>query len=92
MQDKFCIHCYVSGLVQGVWYRASTQKEAQRLGLTGWVRNLSDGRVEVLACGSREQVQALYEWLKVGPPRAKVTEVSYEEKNGEEHHSFEVIS
>ena len=49
MVDKICINCLVSGKVQGVWFRANTQKEAQKLGVTGWVRNLPDGRVEVLA-------------------------------------------
>jgi acylphosphatase len=79
MQDKVCIHCYVSGLVQGVWYRASTQEQANKLGLTGWVRNLQDGRVEVMACGEKDKVLAMQEWLKEGPPRAKVSDVTYEE-------------
>ena len=90
MQDKFCIHCHISGLVQGVWYRATTQKEAKKLGLKGWVRNLPDGRVEVFACGEKEQVLALYEWLKVGPPRSKVSEVTYEEAAWEAFGDFDV--
>jgi acylphosphatase len=79
MQDKVCIHCHVSGLVQGVWYRASTQEQAKKLNLTGWVRNLPDGRVEVMACGEKSIVLAMQEWLKDGPPRAKVSDVTYEE-------------
>jgi acylphosphatase len=90
MQGKICLHSFVSGLVQGVWFRASTQEQASQLGLTGWVRNLPDGRVEVLACGEREQVLALYEWLKKGPERAKVTEASYEEIAWEDYGQFAI--
>lgn len=73
------IHCFVSGKVQGVWFRASTQEEAVALGLTGWVRNLSDGRVEVLACGNKEQLMKLQAWLKKGPDLARVDDVIVEE-------------
>jgi acylphosphatase len=90
MQDKFCIHCLVSGQVQGVWYRASTQKQALQWGLTGWVRNLPDGRVEVLACGEKAQVLQLFEWLKQGPPKAKVAEVSYEELPWRDYGQFAI--
>lgn len=88
MQEKIGIHCFVSGLVQGVWFRAGTAEQAKKLGLTGWVRNLEDGRVEVLACGSKECVVQLYEWLKQGPPRAKVSEVTYEEMSWQKHDKF----
>lgn len=90
MYQKICIHCYVSGRVQGVWYRASTQEQAKLLGLTGWARNLPDGRVEVIACGEKEKVMQLYEWLKTGPELAKVTDVSYEEVPWQEFHRFGV--
>lgn len=90
MQDKICIHCFVSGLVQGVWFRAGTNEEAKKLGLTGWVRNVPDGRVEVLACGERDKVMLLAEWLKTGPKRAKVSECSYEELPWEMHESFSI--
>jgi acylphosphatase len=66
------LHLYVSGRVQGVWYRASTQAEARTLGLRGWVRNLSDGRVEVLAEGPRDALAALRDWCRRGPPLAEV--------------------
>ena len=68
-------HCLVSGRVQGVFFRASTQNEARRLGVTGSVRNLADGRVEVWAYGARGSVLALCEWLKTGPPHAQVQTV-----------------
>ena len=79
MSEKLCMHCFVSGHVQGVWFRASTRDEAQKLGLTGWARNLPDSRVEVMAAGEKEQLLTLYHWLQNGPPLAKVTQVTYEE-------------
>lgn len=91
MQDKIAIHCYISGLVQGVWYRATTQEVAKRLELTGWVRNLPDGRVEVFACGKKDKVKELHKWLHQGPPRAQVSEVTYEEKPFEVHAEFSVL-
>jgi acylphosphatase len=73
-----CRRCYVSGRVQGVFFRASTQAEAQRLGVTGYARNLRDGRVEVLACGSHSQVAELCTWLAQGPAHAQVSDVNCE--------------
>ncbi len=79
-----CIRCLVSGRVQGVFFRASARQEAQRLGLTGWARNLPDGRVEVLACGEREPLDQFRQWLRAGPPDATVDEVEEETRSGEE--------
>ncbi len=73
--DRRRIHCRVSGRVQGVWFRASTQREAQALGISGWVRNLLGGGVELSAQGSREAVGRLEQWLRRGPPRAHVERV-----------------
>jgi acylphosphatase len=67
--------CFVSGRVQGVFYRASTRQRAQELGCRGYARNLPDGRVEVLAVGEAAAVDALIEWLREGPPAAHVTDV-----------------
>lgn len=72
-----CRRCTVSGQVQGVFYRASTQRKARELGLTGYARNLPDGRVEVLACGEPAAVAALCVWLGQGPPRSRVTAVEW---------------
>lgn len=69
----------VKGDVQGVWYRMSTQEAADRLGLSGWVRNVPGGGVEAVACGSLEQLEALEKWLWEGSPSAKVTAVEVEE-------------
>ncbi len=74
---KICIHCYVSGRVQGVWYRASTRDQALALGVSGYARNLPDGRVEVLACGEKDAVTALRDWLWEGPTYARVTAVDW---------------
>lgn len=70
-----CLRCIVRGRVQGVFFRASTQREAERLGLTGYAINLRDGSVEVLACGADADIEQLKEWLWVGPPSANVTAV-----------------
>ena len=65
----------VSGHVQGVFFRASTRDTAQALGLAGYARNLDDGRVEVVAQGSEDAIEALRAWLHDGPPQARVDQV-----------------
>jgi acylphosphatase len=75
MTERVARRCLVAGRVQGVFYRASTQSRARSLGVTGYARNLPDGRVEVLACGTPDSVQALCDWLWDGPPAAHVTAV-----------------
>ena len=65
----------VSGLVQGVWYRRHVSDTAIRIGLTGWVRNTRDGKVEVLAKGSSEQLGQLLDELWVGSPMSKVESI-----------------
>jgi acylphosphatase len=67
--------CLVAGRVQGVFYRGSTRQRAQALGVNGYARNLPDGRVEVLACGSAEAVDSLCAWLWQGSPASQVTAV-----------------
>ncbi|GAB2513711.1 acylphosphatase [Pseudoxanthomonas sangjuensis] len=66
----------VAGKVQGVWFRASTREQALKLGLRGYAKNLPDGSVEVLAAGAAAAVDALGQWLRVGPPQARVDSVS----------------
>jgi acylphosphatase len=68
-------HVFVSGRVQGVFFRDHTQRWAASLGLTGWVRNLMDGRVEVLAEGERERLEDLLARLRQGPPMSEVRDV-----------------
>lgn len=67
-----------SGRVQGVSFRAATREQAERLGLRGHARNLADGRVEVLAIGSDEALERLAQWLRHGPPLARVERVERE--------------
>ena len=76
-----CRICWVSGRVQGVYYRGSAQARARELGITGYARNLVDGRVKVLACGDSIRVRTLIEWLWVGPTAASVTSVAVAEHN-----------
>ncbi len=71
-----CRRFLVSGRVQGVFFRAGTQDRARRLGLTGWVHNLPDGRVELIACGDDAKLKQLEEWLWQGPPHAHVEGVT----------------
>ena len=66
---------FVEGRVQGVFFRASARQQANALGLRGYARNLPDGRVEVLAVGDVQAVERLSEWLKHGPPHARVERV-----------------
>jgi acylphosphatase len=76
------IRCVVAGRVQGVYYRAATAEQAARLQLDGWVKNLADGRVEVVAAGSPPAVAELAAWLWRGPPAARVEAVHLEEWTG----------
>jgi len=73
-----CYRCLIAGRVQGVFYRASTRYEAQRRGLTGYARNLPDGRVEVVACGAPSALDELVAWLRKGPAGARVSGVACE--------------
>jgi len=70
-----CKKCLVGGRVQGVFYRATAARRAQDLGLSGYARNLADGRVEVLACGEDAAVSAFVNWLWIGSSGCKVTAV-----------------
>ena len=72
------IRCLVSGRVQGVYYRAATVERAVELGVCGWVKNLPDGRVEVVACGPPDAIAALAGWLWQGPRAAHVGAVQLE--------------
>lgn len=88
---KICRHVTVSGKVQGVWFRDSTQKEAQTLGITGWIRNVPSGEVELVAC-AEEQVLNTFcrQWLWEGPPAAEVEEVSERPIEYEAHEGFTI--
>lgn len=81
---------HVSGKVQGVWFRAATREQAARFALCGYVRNLPDGRVEVLAVGEEGAISALERWLWQGPPQARVEEVVRESAEAEVTSGFHV--
>ena len=68
-------HLYISGIVQGVGYRWSCHREAGSRDLRGWVRNLSDGRVEAVLQGPKEEVEAMIRWCTRGPSEAQVSEI-----------------
>lgn len=78
------VRIVVSGIVQGVFFRAHTQEAARSLRLTGWVRNLRDGRVEIVAEGKVDALEKLVEWCHHGPSMSRVdtTDVNWEEVTG----------
>ena len=80
----------VSGKVQGVFYRQSTQEKAQELGITGMVKNLPDGNVHIMATGTTDQLNKLVEWCKQGPPHAVVTSVQMEELTLRQFNEFTI--
>lgn len=84
-------HVYVSGTVQGVYFRANTREEARKRDVTGWVKNLTDGRVEAVFEGRKDAVVEMTEWCHTGSPRASVTDVDVEwsESTGD-FDSFEI--
>lgn len=85
-----CRHYWITGRVQRVSYRASTQVKATELGLAGWVRNLEDGRVEAVACGDPTALDALETWLWEGPKRAEVSQVEVEVAEAEAMPGFHI--
>jgi acylphosphatase len=89
---KVRAHVYISGMVQGVFFRWHTKEEADKLGVKGWVRNLTDGRVEAVFEGEKEAVDAIIEFCKRGPPLPQVekVKVKWEPYKGE-YGKFKII-
>ena len=86
------VHFLVEGRVQGVFFRAYTKDTADRLGLSGWVRNLVDGRVEGCLYGEDGQIQKMLQWLQSGPPHAMVNKLHHHPLPDAEHSdSFEIF-
>ena len=75
MAEKARVHVLIEGRVQGVFFRASTRDEARARGLSGWVRNLADGRVEAVFEGDKAVVENMLAWCRKGPPYAYVDQV-----------------
>lgn len=85
VREKTRAHIFVSGRVQGVFFRTSAKEEADRLGVLGWVKNLPDGRVEAVFEGDREKVEKIVNWTRRGPIWAKIDDfsVTWEDYTGE---------
>jgi len=83
-------HVYISGWVQGVFFRHNTKKQADKLGLCGWVRNTWDGRVEALLEGEQELVEKMIAWCWEGPPMARVDNVEVEWVESKGFTNFEI--
>tara|TARA_A100001011_G_scaffold292702_1_gene304452 strand:- start:320 stop:595 length:276 start_codon:yes stop_codon:yes gene_type:complete len=88
----FKIRVMISGDVQGVFFRISTQDKARELELTGWVKNIFNNAVEILAEGDREKLSLFTGWLQLGPPNATIDKISieWEESSVKEFSSFEI--
>ncbi len=76
MKDRARVHVIISGRVQGVFFRMETKQAADQLGVFGWVRNQQDGTVEAVFEADRDQVDAIVDWCRKGPPRADVADVT----------------
>lgn len=83
-------HVWISGRVQGVWFRDSCRHEARRLGVAGWVRNTGDGRVEAVLEGAPDAVNELVNWCAHGPDRAVVTGVEVVDEAPEHPGGFRI--
>jgi acylphosphatase len=82
------IHAHVSGRVQGVGFRYTCSGEARRLGLSGWVRNEYNGDVEVWAEGGAEKLDTFLQWLRRGPPSARVDSLDYQQRRPAGYRDF----
>jgi acylphosphatase len=81
----------IKGKVQGVYYRKTAQEKARELNITGWVKYISGGRVEIMASGSEEAIKEFIEWCKKGPEKAVVENVIITPLSGEQFEGFSVI-
>lgn len=90
MADRTRAHVFVSGRVQGVYYRATTREEAEKRDIDGWVRNLDDGRVEAVFEGPSQTVESMVEWCRTGSPRADVSDVTVEHTEPEDETGFRI--
>jgi len=78
---KSTVHVVISGRVQGVWFRVSTKQKAEQLGVTGWVKNTADGKVEALFEGDKKHIQEMIDWCHQGPPSAQIDHVEITEQS-----------
>ena len=87
---KVCYIAHVSGQVQGVYFRVSSQQQAIEYGLSGYARNLADGDVEVLMYGEQESVDKMLAWLHEGPEQATVEKVQQKQVEWQDHNHFAI--
>jgi acylphosphatase len=91
MKENLRAHLYISGIVQGVFFRSNTREVAVSLHVTGWVRNLRDGRVEIVVEGSKDKIDQFIQWCHRGPSDASVDTVEVEwQVATEEFNNFEI--
>lgn len=90
LHNQICAHVFVSGRVQGVGYRMSTYQVAKDLGVSGWVRNLPDGRVEAVFEGTRDVVEQMIAWCRSSNPPAVVKDVAVEYEALQNRRGFEI--
>ncbi|WP_459889020.1 acylphosphatase [Halostagnicola bangensis] len=90
MTDRTRVHVFVSGTVQGVYYRATTRDTARDAGVDGWVKNLEDGRVEAVFEGPEDAVASMVEWCHEGSPAADVSDVQAEFEEPQDEDGFEI--
>lgn len=81
---------HISGRVQGVYFRASSQQQAIEYSLSGYARNLADGDVEVLLCGEQANIDKMLDWLAHGPEEAQVTNIQHKQVAWQEHNFFSI--
>ncbi|GAB3679573.1 acylphosphatase [Salinarchaeum chitinilyticum] len=90
MSDRTRAHVFVTGRVQGVFFRATTRERAEAVGVDGWVRNLDDGRVEAVFEGTEEQIDEMVEFCHEGSDAARVETVDVERSSSEGESGFEI--
>ena len=90
MADRTRVHVFVSGTVQGVYYRANTRDTAREKGVDGWARNLEDGRVEAVFEGPADAVESMVEWCHEGSPAAEVDAVEADSEEPQGADGFEI--
>jgi len=91
--EKIAVRIFLSGKVQGVFFRDNAKRKADFLGVVGWIRNLEDGRVEALVEGSEDKVEEMIRWAKRGPEEAEVDQININKENcRNELEDFKIIS
>lgn len=91
MEEIKTLHIIISGKVQGVYFRATCVDIAQKIGIIGWVRNLPDGKVEIMASGNHRKMDEFLKWCSQGPTGAQVENVLIEEKSYQPFEKFTIL-